>query len=86
MLIIFNGTTNFATLLGAFASDTYFGRYKTLGFSSFASFLVLELQSPILHTLTCIVYELHLHQEEDQITFKYLMNPFAISSKCTLIL
>ncbi|ONI08555.1 hypothetical protein PRUPE_5G185100 [Prunus persica] len=54
MLIIFNGTTNFATLLGAFASDTYFGRYKTLGFSSFASFLGL-----LLIDLTVVFKKLH---------------------------
>lgn len=41
LINIFNGTTNFATLLGAFLCDTYFGRYKTLGFASVASFLVL---------------------------------------------
>lgn len=41
LITIFGGTTNFATLPGAFLSDTYFGRYKTLGFSSVASFLVL---------------------------------------------
>lgn len=38
---VFNGTTNFATLPGAFLCDTYFGRYKTLGFASISSFLVL---------------------------------------------
>ncbi|KAM2076252.1 hypothetical protein ACFX1T_039017 [Malus domestica] len=43
LVTTFNGTTNFATLLGAFASDTYFGRYKTLGFSTIASFMGLLL-------------------------------------------
>ncbi|KAK7388988.1 hypothetical protein VNO78_23819 [Psophocarpus tetragonolobus] len=38
---IFNGSTNFATLIGAFISDTYFGRYKTIGFCTFTSFLGL---------------------------------------------
>lgn len=46
---IFNGTTNVATLLGAFLCDTYFGRYKTLGFASVASFMV-PLLSTIFHT------------------------------------
>ena len=41
LLNIFNGSANFGTLLGAFFSDTYFGRYKTLGFACVASFLVL---------------------------------------------
>lgn len=37
---IFNGSTNFATLIGAFSSDAFFGRYKTLSFCTVASFLV----------------------------------------------
>ncbi|KAI4336047.1 hypothetical protein L6164_014623 [Bauhinia variegata] len=43
IITIFNGSTNFATLLGAFFSDTYFGRYKTLGFSTVASFVGLQI-------------------------------------------
>ncbi|GER50005.1 major facilitator superfamily protein [Striga asiatica] len=39
LLNVFNGTTNLATLVGAFLSDTFFGRYKTLGFGSIASTL-----------------------------------------------
>ncbi|KAH6799032.1 Major facilitator superfamily protein [Perilla frutescens var. frutescens] len=54
LLSIFNGTTNFATLLGAFFSDTYFGRYKTLGFGSIASFLGL-----LVITLTAVFKKLH---------------------------
>ncbi|KAL0384971.1 UNVERIFIED_CONTAM: protein NRT1/ PTR FAMILY 2.11 [Sesamum radiatum] len=37
---VFNGTCNFGTLLGAFLSDTYLGRYKTLGIASISSFLI----------------------------------------------
>ncbi|OMO93026.1 Proton-dependent oligopeptide transporter family [Corchorus capsularis] len=51
---IFNGTCNFATLLGAFLSDTYFGRYKTLAFASISSFLGM-----LLLTLTAAVSKLH---------------------------
>ncbi|XP_054820252.1 protein NRT1/ PTR FAMILY 2.9-like [Prosopis cineraria] len=40
---IFNGSTNFATLLGAFCSDTYFGRYKTIFFCTFASYVGLQV-------------------------------------------
>ncbi|XP_028784070.1 protein NRT1/ PTR FAMILY 2.9 isoform X1 [Neltuma alba] len=40
---IFNGSTNFATLLGAFCSDTYFGRYKTIFFGTFASYVGLQV-------------------------------------------
>lgn len=54
LLNVFNGTTNFATLIGAFLSDTYFGRYKTLGFSSITSFLGLFVIS-----LTAVFKKLH---------------------------
>ncbi|KAG9455740.1 hypothetical protein H6P81_000248 [Aristolochia fimbriata] len=36
---IWSGTTNFAPLLGAFVSDAYLGRFRTLAYSSVASFL-----------------------------------------------
>ncbi|KAF8378385.1 hypothetical protein HHK36_029724 [Tetracentron sinense] len=54
----FSGTSNLAPLLGAFLSDTYFGRYKTLGFASISSFLgmfVLALTAGIskLHPPSC---------------------------------
>ncbi|GMY15698.1 protein NRT1/ PTR FAMILY 2.11-like isoform X1 [Fagus crenata] len=51
---IFNGTTNVATLLGAFLCDTYFGRYQTLGFASVASFMGMLLLS-----LTAAIAKLH---------------------------
>nr|XP_043615385.1 protein NRT1/ PTR FAMILY 2.11-like [Erigeron canadensis] len=54
LLNVFNGTTNFSTLLGAFLCDTYFGRYKTLGFASIASFLGL-----LLINLTAVFKALH---------------------------
>lgn len=37
---IFNGTSNIAPLLGAFLSDSHFGRYKILAFASISSLLV----------------------------------------------
>ncbi|KAL2515956.1 Protein NRT1/PTR FAMILY 2.11 [Forsythia ovata] len=54
LLNVFNGTTNFATLLGAYFCDTYFGRYNTLGFGTIASFLGL-----LLITLTATFKKLH---------------------------
>ncbi|XP_017974412.1 PREDICTED: protein NRT1/ PTR FAMILY 2.11 [Theobroma cacao] len=51
---IFQGTSNMAPLLGAFLSDTYFGRYKTLAFASIASFLGMAVL-----TLTAAIYKLH---------------------------
>ncbi|XP_051133169.1 protein NRT1/ PTR FAMILY 2.9-like [Andrographis paniculata] len=55
---IFNGTCNLGTLLGAFLSDTYVGRYTTLGIASISSFmgmLVLTLTAafPSLHPSKC---------------------------------
>ncbi|XP_059645672.1 protein NRT1/ PTR FAMILY 2.11-like [Cornus florida] len=54
IIYIFNGTTNFATLPGAFLCDTYFGRYKTLGFASIVSSLGL-----IVIALTAAIKNLH---------------------------
>ncbi|CAM8936886.1 unnamed protein product [Rhodiola kirilowii] len=51
---IFNGTANFATIIGAFLCDTYFGRYKTLGFASISSFLGM-----LVIALTAAVTKLH---------------------------
>ncbi|URE18702.1 POT family [Musa troglodytarum] len=36
---IFIGTTNFAPLLGAFVSDAYCGRFRTIAYASVVSFL-----------------------------------------------
>ncbi|OVA00322.1 Proton-dependent oligopeptide transporter family [Macleaya cordata] len=51
---VFNGTTNLAPLFGAFLSDAYFGRYKTVGFGSIASLLGM-----FLLTLTAAISNLH---------------------------
>ncbi|KAK8511782.1 hypothetical protein V6N13_029373 [Hibiscus sabdariffa] len=57
MINVFNGTANFGTMVGAFLCDTYFGRYKTLGFATSASFLgLLAIQ------LTAAIPELHPHR------------------------
>ncbi|KAI3874522.1 hypothetical protein MKX03_004852, partial [Papaver bracteatum] len=37
------GTSFVTPLIGSFLADAYFGRYKTLGFASIASFLVANL-------------------------------------------
>ncbi|KAK4437113.1 protein NRT1/ PTR FAMILY 2.11 [Sesamum alatum] len=54
LLNVFNGTTNIATLLGAYLSDTYFGRYNTLGFASIASLFGL-----LVVNLTAVFKNLH---------------------------
>ncbi|XP_054810126.1 protein NRT1/ PTR FAMILY 2.13 isoform X2 [Prosopis cineraria] len=51
---IWFGITNFAPLLGAFISDAYVGRFKTIAFASFASLLGL-----ITVTLTAWLPNLH---------------------------
>ncbi|KAI4374549.1 hypothetical protein MLD38_012531 [Melastoma candidum] len=51
---IFNGTANFATILGAFLCDTYFGRYNTLAFASISSFLGM-----IVLAMTAAVNKMH---------------------------
>lgn len=54
IIYVFNGTCNFGTLFGAFLSDTYFGRYKTLGFASISSLLGM-----LVLTLTAAISTLH---------------------------
>nr|BAJ85122.1 predicted protein [Hordeum vulgare subsp. vulgare] len=54
LLNVFSGTSNLATVLGAFVSDTYLGRYTTIAISTFASFLGM-----LLLTLTAALPSLH---------------------------
>ncbi|KAL0355908.1 UNVERIFIED_CONTAM: protein NRT1/ PTR FAMILY 2.11 [Sesamum radiatum] len=54
LLNVFNGTTNIATLVGAYLSDTHFGRYNTLGFASIASLFGL-----LVVNLTAVFNNLH---------------------------
>ncbi|KAJ4973388.1 hypothetical protein NE237_006562 [Protea cynaroides] len=51
---VFNGSTNLAALVGAFLSDAYFGRYKTLGFACISSFTGM-----LLIMMTAAVSKLH---------------------------
>ncbi|KAL2492773.1 Protein NRT1/PTR FAMILY 2.11 [Abeliophyllum distichum] len=57
LINIFHGTCNFGTLIGAFLSDTYLGRYKTLGIASVSSFLGM-----LVLTLTAAFSALHPHE------------------------
>lgn len=54
LINVFTGTCNFGTLVGAFLSDTYFGRYKVLGSASISSFMGM-----LVLTLTAAVSKLH---------------------------
>jgi hypothetical protein len=59
VITVFNGTANLGTLIGAFLCDTYFGRYKTLGFATVASFLVYSgfynaKSNRAFHLLVCV--------------------------------
>ncbi|KAJ4711250.1 NRT1/PTR family protein 2.2 [Melia azedarach] len=51
---IWYGVTNFTPLFGAFISDAYAGRFKTIAFASFASFLGM-----VVITLTAWLPQLH---------------------------
>ena len=73
-LNVFNGTTNLATILGAFVSDTYWGRYATLGFSSMASLLVLTLPALLLHLFPFVRISLPYIVCEAEPVNKVMMN------------
>ncbi|KAL8111929.1 protein NRT1/ PTR FAMILY 2.13-like [Apium graveolens] len=64
---IWSGISNFAPLLGAFVSDAYVGRFRTIAFSSFASLLgmvtmVLVVSIPQLHPPHCTTEQTRLDQ------------------------
>ncbi|GFQ05252.1 protein nrt1/ ptr family 2.11 [Phtheirospermum japonicum] len=54
VLNVFNGTCQVGALFGAFVSDTYLGRYKTIGIASISSFLGM-----LVLTLTAAIEKLH---------------------------
>ncbi|CAJ1931675.1 unnamed protein product [Sphenostylis stenocarpa] len=54
ILNIWSGVTNFFPLIGAFISDAYAGRYRTIAFASFSSLLGM-----VVVTLTAWLPELH---------------------------
>ncbi|KAG6525762.1 hypothetical protein ZIOFF_015729 [Zingiber officinale] len=56
---IFSGTTNFAPLVGAFLSDAYCGRFRTLAYSSIATFLVRSSLLLLLLLLLLHLRKLH---------------------------
>ncbi|KAJ7953739.1 NRT1/PTR family protein 2.2 [Quillaja saponaria] len=63
VLNIWSGISNFGPLIGAFISDAYVGRFKTIAFASCASFLgmftvTLTAWLPELHPPPCAPHEL----------------------------
>ncbi|XP_057949187.1 protein NRT1/ PTR FAMILY 2.13 [Malania oleifera] len=54
LLNVWSGVTNFTPLIGAFVSDAYIGRFRTIAFASFASFLGM-----VTLTVTVAVPQLH---------------------------
>uniref|UniRef100_A0A2P2Q304 Uncharacterized protein MANES_15G176100 n=1 Tax=Rhizophora mucronata TaxID=61149 RepID=A0A2P2Q304_RHIMU len=54
LINVFNGTSNMAPLLGAFLSDSYYGRYMTLLFACICSLLGMAIL-----TITAAISKLH---------------------------
>ena len=54
LLNVFSGTSNMATVAGAFVSDTYLGRYTTLAAATISSFIGM-----VILTLTAAIHSLH---------------------------
>ncbi|XP_060204717.1 protein NRT1/ PTR FAMILY 2.11-like [Lycium barbarum] len=83
LINVFNGTCNFGTVLGAFLSDTYLGRYKTLGIASISSFtgmLLLALTAAIskLHPPHCGTAETSICLEPTTGQLAFLLCGFAL--------
>ncbi|CAL0318287.1 unnamed protein product [Lupinus luteus] len=67
IIYIWSGVGNFAPVLGAFISDAYIGRFRTIAFGSFATLLGMILVTltawlPELHPETCTPQQLALNQ------------------------
>uniref|UniRef100_A0ACD5WJN8 Uncharacterized protein n=1 Tax=Avena sativa TaxID=4498 RepID=A0ACD5WJN8_AVESA len=54
LLNVFSGTSNMATVVGAFVSDTYLGRYTMLAAATISSFVGM-----VILTLTAAIHSLH---------------------------
>lgn len=54
LLNVFSGTSNLATVLGAYVSDTYLGRYTTIAAATVSSFIGM-----LILTLTAAIHTLH---------------------------
>lgn len=83
LLQVFTGTTNLTPVLGAFLSDTYLGRYFTLGFASIASLmgmfiLTLTAAFKTLHPPPCINGENCATASPLQLAFLFLSFAFLI--------
>ncbi|KAK9276595.1 hypothetical protein L1049_006130 [Liquidambar formosana] len=64
---IWSGATNFAPLVGAFISDAYVGRFRTIAFASIVAFLGMVIVTltawiPHLHPPSCTQQQQDLHQ------------------------
>lgn len=57
VLSIWSGITNFAPLIGAYISDAHLGRFTTIAFSTFSSFLVSSIFLSIPWTHNHIVID-----------------------------
>ncbi|KAJ8750082.1 hypothetical protein K2173_013997 [Erythroxylum novogranatense] len=80
---VFNGTASMATLVGAFLSDTYFGRYNSLALGSIASvlgmtILTLTAAIPSLHPPTCAAKENTSCMGPTTWQFTFLLSAFAL--------
>uniref|UniRef100_A0A7N0TC45 Nitrate transporter n=1 Tax=Kalanchoe fedtschenkoi TaxID=63787 RepID=A0A7N0TC45_KALFE len=67
LIHIWSGCSSFAPLLGAFISDAYLGRFRTIAFASIASLLGMGLLTltawiPQLHPPKCTPQQLKLNQ------------------------
>jgi dipeptide/tripeptide permease len=59
-VLLWSAATNFTPIIAAFLADSYFGRYRIIGFGSIASLLVYIFISGLTHVLSLPVYILTL--------------------------
>ncbi|KAI3467408.1 hypothetical protein Pfo_024071 [Paulownia fortunei] len=68
VLSIWSGVTNFSPLVGAFISDSYLGRFRTIAYATFASFLGML-------TMTLIAWIPQLHPPPCNVQANQCMGP-----------
>lgn len=65
ILFLWSAATNFTPIVGAFLSDSYMGRYRTIGFGSIVSLLVLYQNSLFLSIIFILLSGYHVEGDRN---------------------
>lgn len=76
VIFFWTAATNFMPILGAFLSDSYLGRFLTIGLASFCSLLVTKSLLPFFNfTVSCsLLFYYYDHNTNHTLTSPKLVN------------